>query len=89
MNPRARAFLSSFCAALGLFAGCTVGPKYQRATAPVPAHWDVAAPWRESAPKDALPKGEWWAAFADDELRVELPAPLVSRVHARHARVAS
>lgn len=68
MNPRARAFLSSFCAALGLFAGCTVGPKYQRATAPVPAHWDVAAPWRESAPKDALPKGEWWAVFNDAQL---------------------
>ena len=69
MTPRGRAFLFSFCAAaLALFAGCTVGPKYQRATAPVPAHWDVAAPWRESAPKDALPKGEWWAIFNDFQL---------------------
>jgi NodT family efflux transporter outer membrane factor (OMF) lipoprotein len=48
--------------------GCTVGPKYQRATAPVPAKWDVAEPWRESAPKDALPKGEWWNVFHDDDL---------------------
>jgi NodT family efflux transporter outer membrane factor (OMF) lipoprotein len=49
-------------------AGCTVGPKYQRATAPVPAKWDVSEPWRESAPKDAVAKGEWWGVFHDDEL---------------------
>src|SRR5262249_36218182 len=30
--------------------------------------WDVAEPWRESAPKDALGKGQWWAVFNDDEL---------------------
>jgi len=49
-------------------AGCTVGPKYQRASAPAAAHWDVAEPWRESAPKDALGKGEWWGIFHDDDL---------------------
>jgi outer membrane protein, multidrug efflux system len=49
-------------------AGCTVGPKYQRTTAPVPAKWDVAEPWRESAPKDGLAKGEWWSVFQDEEL---------------------
>ncbi len=48
--------------------GCTVGPKYQRATAPVPAKWDVAEPWRESAPKDGVGKGEWWSVFRDDDL---------------------
>lgn len=56
---------------LGVFvfaAGCTVGPKYQRATAPVPAKWDVSEPWRESAPKDGVAKGEWWSVFHDDEL---------------------
>ncbi len=51
-----------------LIGGCTVGPKYQRATAPVPAKWDISEPWRESAPKDAVAKGEWWSAFHDDEL---------------------
>jgi multidrug efflux system outer membrane protein len=49
-------------------AGCAVGPKYQRATAPVPAKWDLAEPWREGAPKDALPKGEWWGTFHDADL---------------------
>ena len=50
--------------------GCTVGPKYQRATAPVPAKWDVTEPWRESAPKDGVAKGEWWGVFRDDDLSV-------------------
>ena len=44
-------------------AGCTVGPKYQRASAAVPAKWDVQEPWREGAPKDGVPKGEWWSVF--------------------------
>jgi len=48
--------------------GCTVGPKYQRASAPVPAKWDVAEPWRESAPKDGVAKGEWWSVFGNEEL---------------------
>jgi multidrug efflux system outer membrane protein len=51
-----------------LFAGCTVGPKYARATAPTTAKWDVSEPWRQSDPKDAAPKGEWWSVFHDDEL---------------------
>lgn len=48
--------------------GCTVGPSYHRASVPVPAKWDVAEPWRESAPKDAAAKGEWWGVFQNDEL---------------------
>jgi len=51
-----------------LTSGCTVGPNYQRVTAPVPAKWDVSEPWRESAPKDGVAKGEWWSVFHDDEL---------------------
>jgi len=51
-----------------LAAGCTVGPKYQRVSAPVPARWDVSEPWRESAPKDGFAKGEWWTVFNNDEL---------------------
>jgi NodT family efflux transporter outer membrane factor (OMF) lipoprotein len=60
-------FLLAGCT-IALLNGCTVGPKYQRATAPVPEKWDVAEPWRESAPKDAVPKGEWWAVFHDEDL---------------------
>jgi outer membrane protein, multidrug efflux system len=51
-----------------IMSGCTVGPNYHRPTAPVPVTWDVQEPWRESAPKDALPKGQWWDVFHDDDL---------------------
>jgi len=55
-------------AAAAFLTGCTVGPNYHRPTAPVAATWDVQEPWRESAPKDAIPKGQWWAVFHDDQL---------------------
>ncbi len=57
------AILSALCTV-----GCTVGPNYHRADAPAATHWDVAEPWRESAPKDALGKGDWWEVFRDDDL---------------------
>lgn len=56
------------CAALLALGGCTVGPNYKRVTAPVPATWEVAEPWREAQPKDSVPKTSWWAVFHDDEL---------------------
>src|SRR6202158_5190923 len=58
-------------AALGAsvcLAGCAVGPKYQRASVPAPPAWKTEGPWRESTPKDAIPKGVWWQVFHDDEL---------------------
>lgn len=55
-------------AAIMTLAGCTVGPNYKRPAAPVPAKWDVAQPWREAAPKDSIPKGQWWSVFHDDQL---------------------
>src|SRR5579863_9308370 len=54
--------------ALASFIGCAVGPKYQRPQAPAPPAWKSEGPWRESAPKDAIPKGVWWQIFHDDEL---------------------
>src|SRR4029077_17261900 len=58
----------TFALIFGFGSGCTVGPNYKRPAAVTPAKWDVAEPWRESAPKDAFPKGEWWSVFRDDEL---------------------
>jgi len=55
-------------ALVGWFAGCTVGPNYKKPAAPVPAKWDVQEPFREAAPKDAVPKTAWWTVFNDDEL---------------------
>ncbi len=53
-----------------LLAGCTVGPNYKRPAAPVPAPdaYKTPAPWRQAAPKDSLPKGNWWEVFNDPEL---------------------
>lgn len=49
-------------------AGCAVGPKYQRASVVTPPSWSIEAPWRAAAPKDGLPKGDWWTIFGDPEL---------------------
>jgi outer membrane protein, multidrug efflux system len=49
-------------------AGCTVGPNYHKPSATVPAKWEVQEPFREAAPKDAVPKTAWWTVFQNDEL---------------------
>ena len=51
-----------------LTTACTVGPGYKRPTAPVPDTWKGEGPWQTAAPKDAIPKGTWWALFHDGEL---------------------
>lgn len=51
-------------------ASCTVGPRYSRPAAPAPAPdaWKTQPPWKQAAPKDAIPKGAWWQVFHDSEL---------------------
>jgi outer membrane protein, multidrug efflux system len=55
---------------LALSAGCTVGPRYSRPSAPVPAPdaWRTQPPWQQAAPSDSIPKGEWWKIFNDADL---------------------
>jgi NodT family efflux transporter outer membrane factor (OMF) lipoprotein len=73
-NPyRTRVPLAALLMSLALTAGCAVGPRYQKpsATAPttaVPAAWKTEPPWQLAAPKDTIPKGEWWHVFHDSEL---------------------
>ena len=45
---------------------CAVGPDYQNPdTADItPAQWQ----WQPAAPRDNLPRGEWWKVFHDREL---------------------
>src|SRR5258707_15466625 len=60
---------AALLAAVGTFlAGCSVGPNYKRPSAPSSVKWDVAEPWREGAPKDAIPKGQWGTVFHDEDL---------------------
>ena len=54
-------------------AGCSVGPDYQRPSAPVPAAYKEAttaagATWLPAAPPGAFARGEWWRLFGDAEL---------------------
>ena len=62
-----RLVAATFAASIAL-AGCSVGPKYQRPEVTAPPAWKSEGPWREVAPKDAIPKGAWWQIFHDEEL---------------------
>jgi multidrug efflux system outer membrane protein len=65
-----RTALFATLAFLGLAAGCTVGPRYSRPPAPVPAPdgWKTQPPWEPAQPKDQIAKGEWWKVFNDTRL---------------------
>ncbi|MFZ1050994.1 MAG: efflux transporter outer membrane subunit, partial [Candidatus Sulfotelmatobacter sp.] len=65
-----RAVFAAVLVLLALAAGCTVGPRYSRPAAPAPAPdaWKTQPPWQQAAPKDAIPKGEWWKIFNDSAL---------------------
>jgi multidrug efflux system outer membrane protein len=68
------ACLPALCA-LALSAGCAVGPDYEKPAAAVPAGFGESGPWRAAAPKDSLPKGDWWRIFGDAQLdRLEAQA---------------
>jgi len=53
-----------------LISGCTVGRSTSVPQFPCPQNGTSPKPWRESAPKDDLAKGEWWSIFHDDDLNV-------------------
>jgi NodT family efflux transporter outer membrane factor (OMF) lipoprotein len=62
-------------AALLLLAGCSVGPKYIKPSAPaVPSYKEVGAAnvveggWKTAAPADQTARGKWWESFQDPEL---------------------
>lgn len=53
--------------ALGL-GGCVTPPPYRKPALDMPATWQTEAPWRASAPRDDVVKGEWWRRFQDPQL---------------------
>ena len=56
--------------------GCTVGPKYNRPSAPAPAAYKELMPdemkntdgWKVAQPKDDALHGKWWEIFNDPQL---------------------
>ena len=54
--------------ASALLAGCTVGPDYQRPTAPVATAFKELKGWQPAQPMDMLDRGAWWSMFGDREL---------------------
>jgi len=51
-----------------VLSGCAAGPDYRKPQLEMPVAWKVEAPWRESTPADATPKGPWWLRFGDAQL---------------------
>ncbi len=62
-----RRSVAAFAVAVSLAVAAS-GQKYQRPDVQAPPAWKTESPWREAAPKDAIPKGAWWEVFHDDEL---------------------
>ncbi len=70
-------FLWAFEAAVMLLlAGCTVGPKYARPSAPsapafkelTPENFKDTDGWKQAQPSDGTLKGKWWEIFNDPQL---------------------
>ncbi len=59
--------LSTAVAAFFL-AGCTLGPKYVRPSADVPANYKESASFTAAQPGDAIAKGKWWEVYQDPQL---------------------
>jgi NodT family efflux transporter outer membrane factor (OMF) lipoprotein len=68
---RCAEFAASACL---LLAGCTVGPNYQRPTAPVPPAYKENVPpptdgaWKPAQPADDILRGKWWELYNDPQL---------------------
>ncbi|MRT04805.1 efflux transporter outer membrane subunit [Ewingella americana] len=66
-----------------LLLGCTVGPDYQRPSAPLSLEFKEAKGWTAAIPKDNQTKGDWWAVYQDPEL-----SSLLSQVQISNQNVA-
>ena len=55
-------------AACTFLSSCSLWPGYKKPALDMPVTWKVEAPWRESKPNDAAPKGPWWQRFGDPQL---------------------
>ncbi|HUZ91385.1 MAG TPA: efflux transporter outer membrane subunit [Methylocella sp.] len=66
-RSKAWAGFSAAVLSVGLF-GCTVGPDYLRAPAPVPVVYKELKGWKRAVPIDDRDRGPWWLVFRDTKL---------------------
>src|SRR5476651_2053301 len=66
-----------------LVSACTVGPDYQRPSAPLSLTFKEAKGWTAATPKDSQTKGDWWSVYQDPEL-----SSLLSQVQISNQNVA-
>ena len=75
-HSRPQVLTASILLAAFAFGGCTVGPKYQRPSAPAPAAYKELTPadfsktdgWKVAQPQDSVLHGKWWTMFNDPQL---------------------
>ena len=48
--------------------GCTAGPDYVRPPVATPAAYTETQGWKQAAPRDDKPRGDWWEVFNDPQL---------------------
>ncbi len=48
--------------------GCAAGPDYVRPPVATPAAYKEAQGWKQAAPRDDKPRGNWWEVFNDPQL---------------------
>jgi NodT family efflux transporter outer membrane factor (OMF) lipoprotein len=51
-----------------LLAGCDLAPHYHVPVVAVPVSYKAAGAWQVARPADAIPRGQWWTMFGDDQL---------------------
>jgi NodT family efflux transporter outer membrane factor (OMF) lipoprotein len=69
-RARRRKFIAGLVSCtLALLAGCSVGPRYARPTAPAAPQYKETPPnWKTAQPSDQAAKGKWWEVFQDAQL---------------------
>ena len=75
LSPSRCLLLSAYCLLL-FSSACMVGPKYRRATAPVPPAYKETPPdnsqemksWKPAQPNDGASRGKWWEIYNDPQL---------------------
>jgi NodT family efflux transporter outer membrane factor (OMF) lipoprotein len=69
VSPRRHSVFAAAAIAAVALAGCSVGPKYVKPTAEVPADFkETPSNFKVAQPSDAITKGKWWEVYGDTQL---------------------